>query len=78
MMQGSGAMMPMMWGMGLLWLLVVLVLVLGAAALLKYLLSGLRRSAERWGHTGGPLVRRPDLEQGGADVTATRRGPADR
>jgi hypothetical protein len=27
----------MMWGMGLLWLLVIIVLVLGAAALLKYL-----------------------------------------
>ncbi len=27
----------MMWGMGLLWLLVVIVLVLGAAALVKYL-----------------------------------------
>jgi hypothetical protein len=27
----------MMWGMGLLWLLVIVVLVLGAVALLKYL-----------------------------------------
>ena len=27
----------MMWGMGVLWLLVVVVLVLGAAALVKYL-----------------------------------------
>jgi hypothetical protein len=27
----------MMWGMGLIWLLVVIVLVLGAAALIKYL-----------------------------------------
>jgi len=44
MMQGSG---PMMWGMGLLWLLVVVVLVLGAAALLKYLLSGRRRDTSR-------------------------------
>ena len=43
MMQGYGPMMPMMWGMGLLWLLVVVVLILGAAALLKYLLSGRRR-----------------------------------
>ena len=33
----------MMWGMGLLWLLVLVVLVLGAAALLKYLFSGGRR-----------------------------------
>jgi len=32
-MMGSG----MMWGMGLLWLLVVVVLVLAAAALVKYL-----------------------------------------
>jgi hypothetical protein len=29
----------MPWGMGLLWLLVILVLVLAAAALLKYLFS---------------------------------------
>ena len=28
-----------MWGMGLVWLLVVLVLVLGVAALVKYLFS---------------------------------------
>ena len=27
----------MMWGMGILWLLILLVLVLGAAALVKYL-----------------------------------------
>jgi len=27
----------MMWGMGLFWLLVIIVLVLGAAALVKYL-----------------------------------------
>lgn len=27
----------MMWGMGLIWLLVLIVLVLGAAALIKYL-----------------------------------------
>jgi tellurite resistance protein TehA-like permease len=33
-------MMPgMMWGMGLLWLLVIVVLVLAAAALIKYLRS---------------------------------------
>jgi hypothetical protein len=43
MMQGYGSMMPMMWGMGLLWFLVLVVLILGAAALLKYLLSGRRR-----------------------------------
>jgi hypothetical protein len=29
----------MMWGMGLVWLLLILVLVLGIAALLKYLRS---------------------------------------
>ena len=29
----------MMWGMGLLWLLVIVVLVLAAAALIKYLRS---------------------------------------
>ena len=34
-------MMPeMMWGMGLFWLLVVIVLILVAAALIKYLRSG--------------------------------------
>ena len=31
---------PMMWGMGLVWILVVIVLLLGAAALAKYLFSG--------------------------------------
>jgi hypothetical protein len=30
----------MMWGMGLIWVLVIIVLVLGAVALLKYLFSG--------------------------------------
>jgi hypothetical protein len=30
----------MMWGMGLAWLLVIVVLLLGAAALIKYLRSG--------------------------------------
>jgi len=34
-------MMPgMMWGMGFLWLLVVVFLILSAAALIKYLFSG--------------------------------------
>lgn len=33
---------PMMWGMGLLWLLLITVLLLAAAALIKYLLSGRR------------------------------------
>ena len=34
-------MMPgMMWGMGLFWLLVVIVLILAAAALIKYLRTG--------------------------------------
>lgn len=35
-MMGGG----MMWGMGLLWLLVLIVLVLAAAALVKYLFGG--------------------------------------
>lgn len=35
MMDGMGGM--MMWGMGLVWLLLVLLLVLGVAALVKYL-----------------------------------------
>ncbi len=30
----------MMWGMGLIWLLVIIVLILTAAALVKYLRSG--------------------------------------
>lgn len=33
----------MMWGMGLVWLLVIAVLVLAAAALIKYLFAGGRR-----------------------------------
>jgi len=32
----------MMWGMGLVWLLVIVVLVLGVAALIKYLFGGKR------------------------------------
>ena len=35
-MNGSGA---MMWGMGLIWLLAVIVLVLGIVALIKYIRS---------------------------------------
>ena len=35
-----GHMADMMWGMGLLWLLVIVVLVLAAAALVKYLFFG--------------------------------------
>ena len=36
-------MMPgMMWGMGFVWLLVVIVLILAAAALIKYLRTGSR------------------------------------
>ena len=42
MMEGGAA---MMWGMGLLWLLVIVVLLLAAGALVKYLLSG--RGRER-------------------------------
>jgi hypothetical protein len=39
-------MMPgMMWAMGFIWLLVIIVLILGAAALVKYLFSG--RKADR-------------------------------
>ncbi len=38
MMNGMGGM--MMWGMGLLWLLVIVVLVLAAVALIKYLRRG--------------------------------------
>ncbi len=37
MMNGYGMAGGGMWGMGLLWLLVLVVLILGAAALIKYL-----------------------------------------
>ena len=37
MMNGYGMMGGGMWGMGLIWLVVLVVLVLGAAALIKYL-----------------------------------------
>jgi tellurite resistance protein TehA-like permease len=40
MLNGMGA---MMWGMGLLWLLLIIVLVLAPAALVKYLRSDNRR-----------------------------------
>jgi len=47
---GMGSMMDcmtgmggMMWGMGLLWLLVLVLLALGVAALVKYLFFGTRR-----------------------------------
>jgi hypothetical protein len=40
-------MMPgMMWGMGLVWLLVVTVLILAAAALIKYLRTGSREDRQ--------------------------------
>jgi tellurite resistance protein TehA-like permease len=40
-------MMPgMMWGMGLIWLLVVVVLILAAAALIKYLRTGSREGRQ--------------------------------
>lgn len=40
-------MMPgMMWGMGLVWLLVVIVLILAAAALIKYLRTGGREGLQ--------------------------------
>lgn len=38
-MMGGGA---IMWGMGLLWLLLLVLLVLGIAALIKYLFGGSR------------------------------------
>ena len=38
MMDGVGG--GMMWGMGLIWIVVIVVLVLAGAALAKYLLSG--------------------------------------
>jgi len=39
-MMGDGA---MMWGMGLVWILVVIVLLLGAAALAKYIFFSSRK-----------------------------------
>ena len=39
MMQMTDMAMPMMWGMGLLWLLIIVFLVLGIAAAIKYLRS---------------------------------------
>jgi hypothetical protein len=40
-------MMPeMMWGMGLVWLLVVIVLILAAAALIKYLRTASREDRQ--------------------------------
>ena len=39
MMQMTDVGMPMMWGVGLLWLLIVIFLVLGIAAAIKYLRS---------------------------------------
>jgi len=40
-------MMPgMMWGMGLLWLFVVIVLILAASALIKYLRTGGKESRQ--------------------------------
>jgi tellurite resistance protein TehA-like permease len=36
----------MMWGMGLVWLLVVIVLILAAAALIKYLRTGSREGRQ--------------------------------
>ncbi|WP_156816378.1 hypothetical protein [Oceanibaculum indicum] len=41
MMEGMGGM--MMWGMGLIWLLVIVLLILGIAALVKNLFGGSRR-----------------------------------
>lgn len=41
MMDGMGGM--MMWGMGFVWLLVIVLLILGIAALVKYLFGGSRR-----------------------------------
>lgn len=38
----------MMWDMGLIWLLIILVLVLGAAALVKYLFFDKRRVTWDW------------------------------
>ena len=39
MMHDGGMMGGMMWGMGLVWLLLLILLVLGIAALVKYLFS---------------------------------------
>ena len=52
----------MMWGMGLFWLLILAVLVLAAAALVKYLLAG-RRPRDRGPEAPGP--GRPEERPGG-------------
>jgi len=39
MMHDNGMMAGMMWGMGLIWLVLIILLVLGIAALAKYLFS---------------------------------------
>jgi hypothetical protein len=55
-MMGDGM---MMWGMGLLCLLVILVLILGAAALLKYLFYGKSQHLN-----GGQVIKRNGMMQG--------------
>jgi hypothetical protein len=40
-------MVSVMWGMGFVWLLVVIVLILAAAALIKYLRTGSKESPAR-------------------------------
>lgn len=40
-------MVSVMWGMGFVWLLVVIVLILAAAALIKYLRAGSKESPAR-------------------------------
>ena len=51
-------MMPgMMWGMGLVWLLVVIVLILGAAALIKYLRTGSKEGRQCATALASALIR---------------------
>ena len=62
-MMHGGMMRGMMWGMGLVWLLLIILLVLGVAALAKYLFSRWRRTgnaagASQYGGAAGASVPR--------------------
>lgn len=71
----NGMMTPgMMWGISLVWLLVVAVLVLSVAALLKYLFSGHKedRQRARWNHIASPSPRCRRLSRSRGDATRSQ------
>ena len=72
-MLGDGTVGGMMWGMGLFGLLILVVLVLAAAALVMYLLSG-RRPQDRNPEAPGPAARR----SGVAGEARAKRGTTSR